>query len=57
MMKRPIKSQQRPFHETATPTEWSIAFLEWINSHRTLNLPILSDEAISRESIYEYRGC
>ena len=56
-MKRPIKSQQRPFHETATPTEWSIAFLEWINSHRTLNLPILSDEAINRESIYEDRGC
>jgi hypothetical protein len=28
IMKRPIKSQQRPFHETATPTEWSIAFLD-----------------------------
>jgi len=55
-MKRLIKSQQRHFYEIATTTEWSIAFLEWVNSHRTLNLPLLSDEAISRESIYEDRG-
>jgi uncharacterized membrane-anchored protein len=56
MLKRLIEPQQRPFYETATPTEWSIAFQEWVDSHRTLNLPTLSDEAISRESIYGDRG-
>jgi hypothetical protein len=56
MLKRLIEPQQRPFYETATSTEWSIAFQEWVDSHRTLNLPILSDEAISRESIYGERG-
>ncbi|MGB3266133.1 MAG: hypothetical protein WBA89_19500 [Microcoleus sp.] len=56
MLKRLIEPQQPPFYQTATPTEWSIAFQEWVDSHRTLNLPILSDEAISRESIYGDRG-
>ncbi|WP_293331390.1 hypothetical protein [Microcoleus sp. CAWBG58] len=56
MLKQLIEPQQRPFYETATPTEWSIAFQEWVDSHRTLNLPTLSDEAISRESIYGDRG-
>lgn len=45
-----------PFYETATPEEWSLAFREWVDSHRDLNLPNLSDEAISRESIYGDRG-
>ncbi|MEL6441052.1 MAG: hypothetical protein AAFQ80_17580 [Cyanobacteria bacterium J06621_8] len=31
------------------------AFDDWIESHRGQNLPSLSDEAISRESIYEDR--
>ena len=35
--------------------EWSKAFREWIDSHPT-DTPLLSDEAISRESIYEGRG-
>jgi len=39
MLKRLIEPQQHPFYETATPTEWSIAFQEWVDSHRTLNLP------------------
>ena len=56
MLKRLIEPQKPPFYETATPTEWSIAFQEWVDSHRTLNLPTLSDEAISRESIYGDRG-
>lgn len=56
MLKQLIEPQQRPLYETATPTEWSIAFQEWVDSHRTLNLPTLSDEAISRESIYGDRG-
>jgi hypothetical protein len=44
------------FQETASPQEWNHAFTEWIDSHKDLNLPSLSDEAISRESIYEERG-
>jgi hypothetical protein len=32
------------------------AFHNWIESHRALDLPSLSDEAISRESIYGERG-
>jgi hypothetical protein len=37
---------------TLTPEEWSRAFDEWANSHDT-SLPLLSDEAVSRESFYE----
>jgi hypothetical protein len=47
---------ERPFYETATPQEWVAAFQAWVESHRGLNLPTLSDEAISRESIYGERG-
>lgn len=32
------------------------AFREWVEDHRGMNLPNLSDEAISRESIYGERG-
>jgi hypothetical protein len=39
-----------------TPEEWVCEFKEWTESHRGLNLPILSDEHISRESIYADRG-
>ena len=35
--------------------EWKKAFRAWIDSHPT-DTPLLSDEAISRESIYEDRG-
>jgi hypothetical protein len=31
-------------------------FREWVESHKDMNLPFLSDEAISRESIYGGRG-
>jgi hypothetical protein len=48
--------QERPFYETATPDEWVAAFRSWVESHRELNLPTLSDEAISRESIYGEQG-
>lgn len=44
------------FQETASPQEWNHAFQEWIDSHKDMNLPSLSDEAISRESIYGERG-
>lgn len=44
------------FQETASPQEWNHAFQEWIDSHKDMHLPSLSDEAISRESIYGDRG-
>ncbi|OKH37279.1 hypothetical protein NIES2119_13565 [[Phormidium ambiguum] IAM M-71] len=43
--------QERPFYEVATPEERAKAFRNWAENHR-LDTPILSDEAISRESIY-----
>jgi hypothetical protein len=54
-MKLNSDNQERPFYETATKEEWIAAFREWAESHRN-NSPILSDEAISRESIYGERG-
>ncbi len=57
LLEQLVQSQQeRPFYETATPEEWIVAFREWVESHRGLNFPSLSDEAISRESIYGERG-
>ncbi len=43
------------FQEMASPQEWNNAFQEWIDSHKNMNLPSLSDKAISRESIYGER--
>ncbi len=45
---------ERPFSETATPEEWEKALTDWINIDRPEHPP-LSDEAISRESIYRER--
>lgn len=45
---------ERPFFETATPEERARAAEEWANRHRS-SAPPLSDEAISRESIYRER--
>lgn len=52
---RPEEAPERPFYETATPQERAKAFREWAESHPR-NSPALSDEAISRESIYGERG-
>ncbi len=41
-----------PFYATATPEERAQAFIEWGRSHAPSNHPPLSDEVISRESIY-----
>ncbi|MBA3924597.1 MAG: hypothetical protein H0X31_24010 [Nostocaceae cyanobacterium] len=56
MLENLVEPKKRPFYETATPEEWSVAFQEWVDSHQNLNLPFLDDEAISRESIYGDRG-
>jgi len=42
------------FYKTATTEEWIDAFVDWANSHES-KAPPLSDEAISRESIYRER--
>jgi hypothetical protein len=39
-----------------SPQEWVEKFRAWTRSHSGENLPILSDEAISREFIYGDRG-
>jgi hypothetical protein len=39
-----------------TPEEWVLEFRNWVHSHSGDDLPLLSDEAISRESIYQDRG-
>lgn len=43
------------FSETSTHEEWSAEFHQWINSHKNRNIPVLSDEAMSRESMYPDR--
>ena len=44
-----------PAANTLSAEEWSRAFHAWADSHPT-DTPLLSDEAISRESIYGDRG-
>jgi hypothetical protein len=39
-----------------SPQEWVEKFRAWSRSHAGERLPILSDEAISREFIYGDRG-
>ena len=48
-------SKKRPFYETVTPEEKAQAFREWAESH-SHDTPILSNEAISRKTIYGNRG-
>ncbi len=50
------KVGEHVLYERATPQERAKAFREWVESHRGHNFPSLSDEDISRESIYGERG-
>ncbi|MDZ8088000.1 MULTISPECIES: hypothetical protein [unclassified Nostoc] len=52
LLRQLVKQSERPFHETATASEWVTAFREWAASHRH-DAPPLSDYAVSRESMYE----
>lgn len=52
LMENLIELQERPFHATATPDEWSQRFSAWVEAHQGLGLPHLSDDVLSRESIY-----
>ncbi|MGL5938889.1 MAG: hypothetical protein ACRC2S_00660 [Waterburya sp.] len=40
------------FYKTASDEKWIAAFREWSESHRVKKLPVLSEEAMSRDSIY-----
>ncbi|BAZ24716.1 hypothetical protein NIES4073_56140 [Kalymmatonema gypsitolerans NIES-4073] len=53
MLERLVQPQQvqRPLYETATPEELAQVFREWAESHDR-NSPLLSDYAVSRESMY-----
>ena len=52
ILERLIEASERPFYETATPSERARAFREWASSH-TPDTPLLSDYAASRESMYD----
>ena len=43
------------FYTTSTHEEWSAEFHDWVDSHKGKNIPVLSDEAMSRESMYPDR--
>jgi hypothetical protein len=43
---------EEPSYAAANADEWIKAFRDWAESHDK-SVPMLSDEAISRESIYE----
>ena len=45
-----------PLYKRLSPEDLSQAFLDWAESHRGMQLPSLSEQAISRESIYGERG-
>jgi hypothetical protein len=47
-------AHEKSFYETASPEERDRAVEEWANQHRS-SAPPLSDEAISRDSIYGER--
>lgn len=42
--------------EEIAPAEWVREFRAWVHSHGGDDLPLLSDEAIGREFIYQDRG-
>jgi len=47
-------AKRAPLCETLSPDEWKKMFHAWLNSHDP-NTPVLPDEALHRESIYEDR--
>jgi hypothetical protein len=51
-----VAAQLLPAGFELSPEEWVRQFTAWTHSHNADNLPVLSDEAISRESIYHERG-
>jgi predicted DNA-binding protein len=54
VLEKEATNGEASFASTATLEEWKRAFREWVNIKRPAHPP-LSDEAISRESIYRER--
>jgi GH25 family lysozyme M1 (1,4-beta-N-acetylmuramidase) len=52
MLEHLVEPQEHAFYVTATPEERARAFREWAESHES-NTPLLSDYAVSRESMYD----
>jgi len=48
-------AESRPFYETATASDWISAWHKWTGNHDN-DAPLLSDVAVSRDSIYQGRG-
>jgi len=51
-----LARQPAPSAPDLTPEQWVEEFRAWVRSHDGDDLPLLSDEAISREFIYRERG-
>ena len=52
---RPVgPSKPAPLCETLSPEEWKKVFHAWVESHDR-DLPVLPEEALRREGIYEDR--
>lgn len=43
------------FFDLATDDEWISAFRDWSESHKAKKLPVLSEDAVSRASMYPDR--
>lgn len=47
-----VRTSPQPTPLTLSPTERAERFINWAKSHSRIKAPLLTDEAISRESIY-----
>jgi hypothetical protein len=54
VLQKETMNAEAGFALIASPEEWKKAFLEWVDTERPKHPP-LSDDAISRESIYRER--
>ena len=51
----PKQDSSDPQRKDLTYDEWLIEFHQWIDSHKDRGIPVLSEEAMSRESMYPDR--
>lgn len=54
-LKKESDNMSVSFYATSTHEEWSVEFHRWVDSHKGEDIPVLSDEAMSRESMYPDR--
>ena len=50
-----VSARPQSEYQQLPPDEWIRLFHEWVHSHDDITV-VLSDEAMSRDSIYEDRG-